>query len=35
VLARRDLARLAAGRTATRGTVDRLAVMWAAWRRFA
>lgn len=32
VLARRDLARLASGRTARRGTADRLALLLAAWR---
>jgi len=33
VLARRDLRRLAAGRARLRGTADRLALLWAAWRR--
>jgi phytoene synthase len=33
VLARRDLRALAAGRPARRGTSDRLALVWAAWRR--
>ncbi len=35
VLARRDLAGLAAGRSTARGTADRLALLWAAWRRIA
>ena len=33
VLARRDLRLLAAGRARQRGTADRLALLWAAWRR--